>query len=1121
MLIFLLITPFITLQVGSKTCCITLSQEDGYEDCGADNTFQWQNVTDNWATLCTKLQFSPKNYTLTKNLKIAAVSNFIINGSGAIFQCISSSLIISNSTRVQIMDVKFINCGYLVKNFTKPNNLFPSFTKSAIILHNSFSITIMNTIFEDSPGYATIGVNLVGDSYFKNITVLHTGRIKPRYSKQQNLAGGIILVYCNMANNYSNVTLFIEQCYINNINNSNEIENKNEISIIPLGQLSVAVGLVFHQQLRYIEVQMHKLIVTNVTSVNRPLFLVLVHFIKFYSLSLTLKDNIFANNTQSLHQLVSCILNTTYPSSIQTIFTISNSTFYNNNATQILCMNSVTKKSIILLLEKSQIFNNSVTDILFSVSGVIPIFRNYTIFAYNTANIIFSFSKYIKLDKQAMVRIIGNEYNPYQKSFNRFIFEKTSQTSKECPFQLNRAFASIRFCDNKGYYRELYGSYLEYNCSWIENLKKEFEDDAHDFETKIKINSPEYTFRKTVFNCDKNEGFFQWHNSLFLCNHTLSKTPLHFIHPSVYPGQTATLKLLHLRERILLYTDFTDSSYVFTDILPVCQLDHSKHTIDLVCENCTNLSYTITTNITDSSVCLLKLQTATPENTLYVFGVSISQCPTGFSLDAYSGVCTCDPKLQAKLEGIECKISDVTFKLPTQSWMSKIQHKIAYTGFCSFDYCPVSQKFISLDSPDGQCLSSRSGIACGQCAEGLSTVFGTSRCKKCSNIGLLIIPILAVAGVLLVMMLFTLNLTVVNGNIYGFIVFVNILSICGLNIFATKKEVAYVLILLFNLDLGIETCFYNGMTAYVATWLHFVFPLYLLLIVVGLVISSRYIPRVEKITRKKVIPVIATIYLLSYNKIMTVTFTAFSYTKIHYLNSKSTNLYWSLDTDISVPSTKFIFLFLFCGITLIVLIIPINILLLFTKKCYRFKFVVTYLKAFIDAYQAPFEDDCRHLLGLELLLRATVYIVNCAHTKFAAAIYCAMTMLYAAYLCWQKPFKNKCNQFFYLLYIILLGGISIIFMQYTVLNTGPKGKYQVILNLLVYLAFIETLLIFIHHLWKHNLQYYKLFIAIETYIKTIINKFGTNKKHKCHIQLQELTVYEKYQEELLALSPNI
>ena len=112
---------------------------------------------------------------------------------------------------------------------------------------------------------------------------------------------------------------------------------------------------------------------------------------------------------------------------------------------------------MILLLERNQIVKKSITDILFSVSGmyIIPIFKNYTVFKHNTANIIFSFSKYIKLDKWAMIEIISNKYNPTKNSFNRFIFEKTSQTSTGCPFQLKRPFSFVKFCNNIGYYREL------------------------------------------------------------------------------------------------------------------------------------------------------------------------------------------------------------------------------------------------------------------------------------------------------------------------------------------------------------------------------------------------------------------------------------------------------------------------------------------------------------------------------------------------------------------------------------------------------------------------------------------------------------------------------------------
>ena len=150
-------------------------------------------VTNTQIASCTKSQFSPNNYTLIKSVEIIAVSNFMINGNGAIFHCNSSSLIVSNSTTVQIMNATFTNCGYAVNNFVTPRNLFPSLTK-AIILHNSFSIIVKNVIFENCPGYATIGVNVIGESYYENITVTF---LKSTYNEQENLQiiGGIILVY--------------------------------------------------------------------------------------------------------------------------------------------------------------------------------------------------------------------------------------------------------------------------------------------------------------------------------------------------------------------------------------------------------------------------------------------------------------------------------------------------------------------------------------------------------------------------------------------------------------------------------------------------------------------------------------------------------------------------------------------------------------------------------------------------------------------------------------------------------------------------------------------------------------------------------------------------------------
>ena len=86
---------------------------------------------------------------------------------------------------------------------------------------------------------------------------------------------------------------------------------------------------------------------------------------------------------------------------------------------------------------------------------------------------------------------------------------------------------------------------------------------------------------------------------------------------------------------------------------------------------------------------------------------------------------------------------------------------------------------LNFSTPNLQCQYSRSGLMCGQCQQGLSTVFGSSQCQHCSSSNyylFLIIPF-AIAGLVLVLLLFTLNLTVTDGDINGFILYINVISI--------------------------------------------------------------------------------------------------------------------------------------------------------------------------------------------------------------------------------------------------------------------------------------------------------------------------------------------------------
>ena len=77
--------------------------------------------------------------------------------------------------------------------------------------------------------------------------------------------------------------------------------------------------------------------------------------------------------------------------------------------------------------------------------------------------------------------------------------------------------------------------------------------------------------------------------------------------------------------------------------------------------------------------------------------------------------------------------------------------------------------------PDSQCKFHRTGLLCGQCQQGLSTIFGSSQCKQCSNFYLfIIIPIAIVDAVLVIQTTFHFQLPVVLST-HSY--FVNIISI--------------------------------------------------------------------------------------------------------------------------------------------------------------------------------------------------------------------------------------------------------------------------------------------------------------------------------------------------------
>ena len=206
--------------------------------------------------------------------------------------------------------------------------------------------------------------------------------------------------------------------------------------------------------------------------------------------------------------------------------------------------------------------------------------------------------------------------------------------------------------------------------------------------------------------------------------------------------------------------------------------------------------------------------------------ILLSNCPLGFEISNKTKSCDCE-ELRLTITIITC---DATTRIITRQgdiWIGNISDCVIVHKTCPFDYCNTAQVSFSLTDPDPQCALNRTGILCGRCRDGLSLALGSNNCIQCPQFSYLalIIPF-AAAGFGLVALLMVLNLTVSIGTINGLIFYASIVKISeSTGIFFPNGSIPVLsqFIAWLNLDLGIETCFYHGMTAYAKVWLQFLF----------------------------------------------------------------------------------------------------------------------------------------------------------------------------------------------------------------------------------------------------------------------------------------------------------
>ena len=452
-------------------------------------------------------------------------------------------------------------------------------------------------------------------------------------------------------------------------------------------------------------------------------------------------------------------------------------------------------------------------------------------------------------------------------------------------------------------------------------------------------------------------------------------------------------------------------------------------------------------------------------------------CPLGFHLTE-EGYCNCTSALRS--HKYVCDINTRVFSSPPGYWTGYEEYSpdtsqltLFFTTNCPPNYCdPNFQHFVLNNSiTDLSCLNSRTGIICGQCMENYSAVFGSDTCySNCNDLYLLTLPMYALAGLILVVVLSALRLTVATGTINGVIFYANIL---GLSMDKMTQDYHgqyltffHIVISLLNLNLGFPICFYKGMTTTARVGLQFIFPVYLWSIVVGMIIVSKCSLRISKLLSNSSVQVLATLFYLSFSKLLCTVIDIISYSELYsitYINHNysqvSEKMVWYYSGDDYGHGVHGFYLAL-ATIFIALFLLPYTILVTFSHCFMRFK-IVNKFKPFIDAYGGPFKDKWRFWFGLRLWITITLFIVNGVlqgTNDTTLQIHVVIFIVFIIFQAILHPFKNLIVGF---VDTLVMTDYWLIIMSYLIFKSIFQGAYILLLS--AYL--LVLLLIFLFHFY--------------------------------------------------------
>ena len=471
--------------------------------------------------------------------------------------------------------------------------------------------------------------------------------------------------------------------------------------------------------------------------------------------------------------------------------------------------------------------------------------------------------------------------------------------------------------------------------------------------------------------------------------------------------------------------------------------------------------------------------------------ITILECGFGFVFYPSNGSCACDPRLLNTEDGVFCDSVNHAFTVEDGAWIGPFRGEMIVDRCLLFGYCRAgpTQVFINSDDVteinfDVQCEPelNRFGFLCSECKENFSAVLGTRNCRLCTNWYLFLLIFFIAIGIVAIMVIQYLNITITIGYINGAIFYSNIVSIYGHTIVpGDSYNEALVLISFPSLNLGIETCFYNGMTIFHRVLWQLSFPIYLFLLMVIITFLAR--TRCWKLNQwfqsrvlnqsagPGIIRTFATLLIVCYVSVLGACSELIAFNRIFTIDDNPF-LQWRSQPSIKYFGKEHCVPGILAFVILIFYIIPLPLFLLFPSTLYKNRYTSRF-KPIYDAFWAPYKPQYRYFLGFRLIFRILpFFLAATVRPPLSLFITNFFLVLYLLVHCLLQPFQEKWRNYidaaFVCNLVLILSGSIYFWSEYNSTDLEEKRDEVTLIsliytNILIVLGFVLILGIALYH----------------------------------------------------------